>query len=267
MAWYEWGMQRERSGIGAEFDKRAATYDASAMHRWQAHEAVRLAVPHPNTQVLDVATGTGLAAREAAALTGEHGRVVGVDLSLGMLRVARRHSPGNCSYAVADAHRLPFGDDRFDLIMCVAGLPYLDAEAAVREWARVARPGAAIVFTVPRAEGVSVNHLMSQAAQTEGIDLPDLHAELGTTHRLRELSSSLGLEAEDIQRIVWEEPEPLDDPAEIWQRGLNYGFAEPLKAAAPAARERARRRFIKQAEGHHPRQDLFLACFTLPTSA
>lgn len=193
--------------------------------------------------------------------------MAGVDLSPGMLRVATERSPGNCFYAVADAHQLPFGADRFDLVMCVAGLPYLDACAAVREWTRVARPGAAIVFTVPRAEGVSVNHLMGQAAQAEGIDLPDLHAELGTTHRLRELAGSLGLEAEDIQRIVWEDPEPLDDPAEIWQRAVNYGFAEPLRTADPAARERARRRFIEQAGGHHPRQDLFLARFTLPTSA
>lgn len=59
---------------------------------------------------------------------GGHGRVVGVDLSPGMLRVAAERSPGNCSCVVADAHRLPFGADRFDLIMCVAGLPYLDLD-------------------------------------------------------------------------------------------------------------------------------------------
>ncbi|RLU83099.1 hypothetical protein CTZ27_29405 [Streptomyces griseocarneus] len=257
-------MRGERSHIGAEFDQRAATYDTSAMHRWQARQAVGLATPRPSTWVLDVATGTGLAAREAAGLTGGDGRVVGVDLSPGMLRVARERSPGNCSYAVADAHRLPFGADRFDLVLCVVGLPYLDAPAAMREWVRVARPGAAIVFTVPRAEGVSVNHLMGQSAQAEGIDLPDPHAKLGTTHRLRELAGSLDLEVEDIQPIVWVDPEPLDDPAEIWQRALNYGFADPLHTADPIAREQARRRFIEQAEGHHPRQDLFLARFALP---
>lgn len=102
------------------------------------------------------------------------------------------------------------------------------------------------MFTVPAAEGVSLNRVMCQAAQAEGIRVPDPHAELGTTQRLRELAGSLDLEAEDIQPAVWEEPEPLSDPA---------------------ARERVRRRFITQAERHHPRQDLLLARFTLPTPA
>ncbi|NML50808.1 class I SAM-dependent methyltransferase [Streptomyces sp. R302] len=260
-------MGRERARISAEFDRRAATYEASAMHRWLAQEAVRLAAPRPHTWVLDVATGTGLAAREAAASTGGHGRVIGVDLSPGMLHVAVERSPGSCSYALADAHRLPFGADRFDLVMCVSSLPYLDARAAVREWGRVARPGAAIVFTVPTAEGVSVNRMVCQAARAEGIPLPDPHAELGTTHRLCELAGYLGLEVEDIQRVVWEGDEPLRDPGEAWRRTLDYGFGEPLRTADPAARERARRRFIEQAEGHHPRQDQFLARLTLPTPA
>lgn len=94
---------------------------------------------------------------------------------------------------------------------------------------------------------------MGQAAQAEGIRLSDPHAKLGTTQRQRELASSLDLEVEDIQRAVRGEPEPLPDPGEIWQRTLNYGFAEPLHTADPAARERARRRFIEQAEEHHPR--------------
>ncbi|MFF7725722.1 methyltransferase domain-containing protein [Streptomyces sp. NPDC008001] len=118
------------------------------MHRWLAQEAVRPAAPRPRTWVLDVATGTGLAAREAAALTGGRGRVIGVDLSPGMLRVAIERSPGNCFYAVADGHQLPFGADRFDLVNV-----------------RLLRPGAVIVFTVPAAEGVSVNRLVCRAAE------------------------------------------------------------------------------------------------------
>jgi SAM-dependent methyltransferase len=247
-----------------EFDRRAATYDASAMHRWLAQEAVRLAAPRPHTWVLDVATGTRLAVREAAPLTGGHGRVIGVDISSGMLHVAVERSPGNCFYARADAHRLPFGADCFHLVMCVSSLPYLDAPAAVREWVRVARPGSATVFTVPAAEGVSVNRLVCQAAEAEGIRLPDPHTELGTTHRLRELASSMGLEVEDIQRVVWEDPEPLRDPAEAWQRTLDYGFGGPLQAADPATRERARRRFIEQAEGHPPRTSSWPASLSPP---
>lgn len=258
-------MQGKYERIGADFDRRAAAYDTNAMHhRWLAQEAVRLAAPRPNSSILDVATGTGLAAREAAALTGQQSTVIGVDISSGMLRVAVERSPGNCFYARADAHQLPFGADHFDLVLCVSALPYLDAPTAVREWVRVARPGAAIVFTVPAAQGISVNRLASQAAEAEGIPLADLHAELGTIHRLRELADSAGLEVDDIQQVQWEDPDPLDNPAEYWQRIVDYGLGEPLRTADPAARERARYRFLEQAQGHHPTHDQFLARFTLP---
>jgi hypothetical protein len=45
----------------------------------------------------------------------------------------------------------------------------------------------------------------------------------------------MDLEVEDIQRVQWEDPEPLDDPADYWQRILDYGFGESLATADPAA--------------------------------
>ncbi|MGF6883765.1 SAM-dependent methyltransferase [Nocardia sp. GAS34] len=128
-----------------------------------------------------------------------------MDISLGMIQAAVERSPGNCFYARADAHRLPFDTDRFDLVLCVSDLPYMDAPAAVREWIRAARLEAAIVFTVPAAQGVSVNRLAGETAEAEGIPLPDPHGELGTPDRLRELAGSIGLEVDDIERVQWED--------------------------------------------------------------
>jgi len=106
--------------------------------------------------------------------------------------------------------------------------------------------------------------LACQAAEAEGIPLADPHAELGTTRRLRELADSIGLQIDDIQQAQWEDPEPLDDPSEYWQRIVNYGLGETLRTADPAARDRARCRFLEQAQGHHPTHDQFLARFALP---
>ena len=81
-------MRQDRRAISERFDRRAATYDQSRMHQWQARQAARLLAPVAGQSLLDIATGTGLAARAVSDLTGSTGRVVGIDVSHQMLRVA-----------------------------------------------------------------------------------------------------------------------------------------------------------------------------------
>jgi SAM-dependent methyltransferase len=77
--------------VAEEFGRRAATYDGSEMHIWQARRAAQLLDVQPGQRILDVATGTGLAARAAVELA-EHTTVIGIDVSPRMLEVARKRS-------------------------------------------------------------------------------------------------------------------------------------------------------------------------------
>ena len=72
------------------------------MHRRQA-ESCRLLRPQPD-QPLDIATGTGLAARACLRITHAPQRIVGIDVSHGMLQAAAAVSTS--SYLQADAARL-----------------------------------------------------------------------------------------------------------------------------------------------------------------
>ena len=65
-------------------------------------------------RVLDVGTGTGATAETAAGITGPSGTSMGVDMSLGMLRVARRDRP-LIPVAAAVALDLPFRNGAFDV--------------------------------------------------------------------------------------------------------------------------------------------------------
>ena len=100
---------------------------------------LQLAVPR---RALDVGTGTG---RYLPLLAGAGARlVVGVDLSLAMLRRQSGDEPRVCS----DARRLPFGDGTFDLVC--ASLMLGDVEDVgdwVREAARVLAPGGRLVYS------------------------------------------------------------------------------------------------------------------------
>jgi demethylmenaquinone methyltransferase/2-methoxy-6-polyprenyl-1,4-benzoquinol methylase len=106
----------------------------------------------PGDRVLDVATGTGLVARELVARFGC--RVVGVDQSSGMLAEARRRANGGIELIEASAEQLPFADGEFDALTFTYLLRYVDDPAATLcELARTVRPGGTIAgleFGVPR---------------------------------------------------------------------------------------------------------------------
>ena len=104
-------------------------------------------------QVLDVACGNGQITLPAAEAVGAGGSVLGVDLSQRMVdsagRRARQRQLSNASFARMDAAQLALPEGRFDLVLCSLGLMYVpDPAQAVREMARVLRPGGRVVLSV-----------------------------------------------------------------------------------------------------------------------
>lgn len=103
--------------------------------------------------VLDVAVGTGLVAREAVRLSGDASRVIGLDPSRGMLAVAKRNVP--IALVQAPGERLPMPNDRFDLLSMGFALRHAsDLEVLFREYLRVLKPGGRVcVLEITRPRG------------------------------------------------------------------------------------------------------------------
>jgi ubiquinone/menaquinone biosynthesis C-methylase UbiE len=223
-------VKQDRRAISERFDRRAATYDQSGMHQWQARQAARLLAPVAGQSLLDIATGTGLAARAVSDLTGSTGRVVGIDVSHQMLRVAAAQ-PGypQHRYVRADAQRLPFQAAVFDAVLCVAAIPYLpDLDRAVAEWRRVTRHGGGLVFTTPAKDGIPVLRLLRHAAAEHGLQVTSPDADLDSPQHITTRAHDLALAVETVQRQTF--PEPLDaDPRAAFDHILGYGFADPLR--------------------------------------
>ncbi|MFT3898984.1 MAG: methyltransferase domain-containing protein [Gordonia sp. (in: high G+C Gram-positive bacteria)] len=100
-------------------------------------------------QILDVACGPGNYTRKLAENLDGDGRCIGIDFSRAMLaRAAEKPSPRTC-YIRGDAHRLPFPDESFDTVACLAALYLIpDPLPVVDELVRVTKPGGEIaIFT------------------------------------------------------------------------------------------------------------------------
>ncbi len=112
-------------------------------------KAVGQLKPHRPKTILDIATGTGDLAIEALKLNPD--KVVGVDISEGMLEVGRKKTIGlGCADRVemrlGDAERLPFDDNTFDAVIVAFGARnFEDLEKGLADMRRVLREGGKLV--------------------------------------------------------------------------------------------------------------------------
>lgn len=142
---------------------------------------IQLAAPAEGDRVLDVACGTGAAARYSAPLVGPTGRVVGLDLNPGMLSIARgMPAPEGIpiEWREGNATALPFPNASFDLVCCQQGLQFFpDKAAALREMFRVLAPTGGLALAVWRG----LEHQPFYAALTGALEhyvSPDAAASL-----------------------------------------------------------------------------------------
>ncbi|MBO4205743.1 demethylmenaquinone methyltransferase [Micromonospora echinofusca] len=162
-------LDKQPHEVAAMFDGVASRYDLTNTvlsfgqdRGWR--RATRQALDLlPGERVLDVGAGTGVSTEELAR-SGAY--AVGVDLSLGMLYAGKRSRP-LVPLLAGDALRLPFADASFDAVtisFCLRNVA--DTDAALRELARVTRPGGRLVVcefstpTNPAFRTVYLSYLM-----------------------------------------------------------------------------------------------------------
>lgn len=107
----------------------------------------------PGDRVLDIACGTGIVARVAKERLGDSGYVVGVDVSPGMLAVARAVAPG-IDWREGNAGALPLHDgELFDVVICQQGLQFFpDKPGAAVQMRRALTQGGKVAVSTWRPD-------------------------------------------------------------------------------------------------------------------
>lgn len=153
-------MPRQVSGVAharkaeaaqAHYDRWAGIYGRSRLLPSLQKKALADLRPGAGDRFLDVACGAGGAVIELAPGVE---RAVGVDLSEGMLEMARSRlaaadnaSLANVDFVQAPSDALPFEDGEFTALICTTALHHFpDPQASIGEMARVLAPGGRLVI-------------------------------------------------------------------------------------------------------------------------
>jgi demethylmenaquinone methyltransferase/2-methoxy-6-polyprenyl-1,4-benzoquinol methylase len=142
-------LSKNPAAVSAMFDDVAASYDKTndllsfgQARLWR--RAVRKAIsPKAPDRILDIAAGTGTS---SMALLAEGVSVVAADFSNGMLDEGRKRYP-KLEFVFADAMKLPFKDQEFDVVTMSFGLRNVENHnVALKEFFRVLKPGGRLVI-------------------------------------------------------------------------------------------------------------------------
>lgn len=224
--------------LAASFDSRVNYDDEYTVSR--ATQLVKLAQLKDGDSVLDLATGTGIAAILAACAVGPEGNVIGVDISPGMLGQARKKIKAEGLQKIelieADVEKLDFEAGRFDAILCSSALMWLtDIPATLRNCSTWLKTAGLLAFSCYSESSFVIPPLVRACAKF-GIDLPNCNEPLGTQGRCRELLQEAGFDKIDIRTEQFGSYLPRNDVGWHWNGDVNWidPRGNPLAELSPA---------------------------------
>lgn len=206
-----------------------------------ADDLIATANLQPGERVLDVACGTGVVTRLAAERVGAAGSVTGLDITAGMLAVARSATPPDMSidWREGDAESLPFADNAFDVVCCQMGLQFVTGKlTALREMRRVLETGGRAIVTTPGPKPALfavMTEALARHLSPEAAAFGDRVFSMHDVDELKELMRSAGFRNVEVET----KPKTLRLPAPadfLWQ----YIYSTPLAEAAAQAGEAKR---------------------------
>ncbi len=236
----------------ADFNSRT-NYDNGRFYKAIANRLVEFANLQNGQKILDIATGTGIVALNAAQKVGSQGKVIGVDISAGMLNNAKQKlaetNLQNVEFIEADAEKLDFSDNSFDAVLCSLAVCYLtDIPAALRNWHRLIKKDGFIAFNVWQENAFPSSVLFREVAQKYGINIPNPNAAMGTMEKCNRLLHEIGFQNIKIetQQFGWYFQVDNKVAENIWWMNAKNVFGYQVFQLSADKLEECKQEYIKE---------------------
>ena len=183
------------------------SYMVPALFAPWSSRLIQAAKPQSGERILDLACGTGIAARKMASQIGSTGKIVGLDCSANMLAVARNRAAREnliIDWQEGRAEKLPFPDCSFDLVCCQFALMFFtDRHAALAEMHRVLKKGGRLVLNVWQSLDrhpfyQTLHNVIQNRLGMSGVE--QIFA-LGDASELRKLFTEAGFQRVEIESV------------------------------------------------------------------
>jgi ubiquinone/menaquinone biosynthesis C-methylase UbiE len=213
-------LDEYKQQIADLYSGRSAGYDNGTWHPRIAHHLVEYADIQLGQKILDLATGTGMVAIEAAEIVGTEGQVIGIDISTGMIERARQKIAAlglsNIEFQVADAEALNFPANSFDRIFCSSAFIWMsDLLGALQHWHRLLKPGGVIGFHAFADTAFIGGVISQQVLEKYGVSLL-LSKPTGTVEKCHDLLQQAGFDKIDIKTETDGNYIGLDQAKNMW---------------------------------------------------
>ncbi|MDF5732381.1 MAG: methyltransferase domain-containing protein [Rhizonema sp. PD38] len=245
-------LDKYKQQLIADFNSRT-NYDQGDFKIPAANRLISLAQLHIGQRVLDIATGTGLVALEAAKIVAPEGEVIGVDMSTGMLHQAKQkmliEGLKNIEFIEADVEYLNFSDRSFDRILCSLAISYLtNIPSALQRWYRFLKPDGIIVFNCLAETAFPPSVLFREVAKRYNVKVPNPNEPLGTYNRCKNLLQECGFKDIEVssEQFGWYYTPDPSSAEDFWRINSRNVFGYQVFQLTPAKLQQCKAEYIAE---------------------
>ncbi|MBF2066214.1 MAG: methyltransferase domain-containing protein [Calothrix sp. C42_A2020_038] len=240
----------------ADFNSRT-NYDNGRFYIPIAQRLIEVANLQQGHKILDIATGTGIVAFAAASKVGAQSKIIGIDISTGMLSNAKQKLAAsglqNVEFIEADAELINFEENSFDVILCSLAICYLtNITAALHKWYSFLKSGGKIVFNAWTENAFTTSVLFRDVVAKYGIHVPNPNALLGTTQKCQQFLLAVGFQKQNItiqqEQFGWYFTPDVDNAEQIWEINAKNVFGYQVQQLAPSKLQECKAEYIKQVQ-------------------
>ena len=216
--------------ITDSYDERSKLYAKSKWHRSIAEQLVDYYPPKYGDLVLDIGTGTGSAAVHCSGLVGLSGRVLGIDISKGMIseaeRIKNESQFENLDFSVADGEEIDFAENSFDRIYCASAFFWIaDKPKALNNWRRMLKPGGVLGFHAWPETSYIFGYVARTVLKNYGVEYL-AHSPTGSKKICESLLVNSGFSEIDIKEVSEGHYLTLEDAKDSWITEEHYPVAQ-----------------------------------------